>query len=113
VLSLAAVIAVGFLLLISLLITAGIAALGKFYASSVPEGLLQPLGFMASFVIIAALFALMFRYLPDAEVRWRDVWLGALHRPCCSNSVSLQLASISGSRDWNRALEPPPRSWSC
>jgi membrane protein len=48
VLSLAAVIAVGFHLLVSLLLTAGIAALGKLYASSVPEGLLQPIGFAAS-----------------------------------------------------------------
>ena len=77
VLSLAAVIAVGFLLLVSLLLTAGIAALGKLYASSVPEGLLQPIGFAASFAVVALLFALMFKYLPDAEVRWRDVWLGA------------------------------------
>jgi membrane protein len=78
VLSLAAVIAVGFLLLVSLLLTAGIAALGKLYASSVPEGLLQPLGFVASFAIVGLLFALMFKYLPDAEVSWRDVWLGAV-----------------------------------
>jgi membrane protein len=78
VLSLAAVIAVGFLLLVSLLLTAGIAALGKLYASSVPEGLLQPIGFVASFFVVALLFALMFKYLPDAEVGWRDVWLGAV-----------------------------------
>ena len=78
VLSLAAVIAVGFLLLVSLLMTAGIAALGKLYASSVPEGLLQPIGFAASFAVVALLFALMFKYLPDAEVSWRDVWLGAV-----------------------------------
>jgi membrane protein len=78
VLSLAAVIAVGFLLLVSLLMTAGLAALGKLYASSVPEGLLQPIGFVASFAVVALLFALMFKYLPDAEVSWRDVWLGAV-----------------------------------
>jgi membrane protein len=78
VLSLAAVIAVGFLLLVSLMLTAGIAALGKIYASSVPEGLLQPIGFAASFCVVALLFALMFKYLPEADVRWRDVWLGAL-----------------------------------
>jgi len=77
VLSLAAVIAVGFLLLVSLLLTAGIAALGKAYASNVPEGLLQPIGFAASFALGALLFALMFKYLPDAEVSWRDVWLGS------------------------------------
>jgi membrane protein len=67
VLSLAAVIAVGFLLLVSLLLTAGIAALRKIYASSVPEGLLQPIGFTASFSVVALLFALMFKYLPDTE----------------------------------------------
>jgi membrane protein len=78
ILSLAAVIAVGFLLLVSLMLTAGIAALGKIYASSVPEGLLQPIGFAASFCVVALLFALMFKYLPEADVRWRDVWLGAL-----------------------------------
>jgi membrane protein len=78
VLSFAAVIAVGFLLLVSLMLTTAIAALGKFYANSIPEALLQPLGFVASFAIVALLFALMFKYLPDAEVRWRDVWLGAL-----------------------------------
>jgi membrane protein len=78
ILSLAAVIAVGFLLLVSLMLTAGIAALGKLYASSVPEGLLQPIGFLASFIVVAALFALMFKYLPDAKIGWGDVWLGAV-----------------------------------
>lgn len=78
VLSLAAVVAVGFLLLVSLMLTAGIAALGKLYASAIPETLLQPVGFAASFAVVALLFALMFKYLPDAEVRWGDVWLGAL-----------------------------------
>jgi membrane protein len=78
VLSFAAVIAVGFLLLVSLLLTAGIAALGKIYASSIPEGLLQPVGSLASFVLVSVLFSLMFKYLPDTEVQWRDVGLGAL-----------------------------------
>jgi membrane protein len=77
-LSLAAVIAVGFLLLVSLLLTAAVAALGKMFAGSVPEGLLQPLGSLASFVIVAALFAMMFKWLPDTPVEWRDVWLGAV-----------------------------------
>jgi membrane protein len=33
---------------------------------------------VASFAMIALLFAMMFKWLPDAEVRWRDVWPGAL-----------------------------------
>jgi membrane protein len=77
-LSLAAVIAVGFLLLVSLLLTAAVAALGKMFASEVPEGLLQPLGSLVSFLVVAALFALMFKWLPDTHVEWRDVWLGAV-----------------------------------
>lgn len=67
VLSFAAVIAVGFLLLTSLLLTAGLAAIGKYYSSSLPEGLLQPLGFATSFLVISVLFAMMFKWLPDAQ----------------------------------------------
>jgi membrane protein len=63
------VIAVGFLLLVSLLLTAGLAALGKLYGNSIPEGFLQPIGFAVSFAVVALLFALMFKYLPDAEVK--------------------------------------------
>src|SRR5262249_55466123 len=38
---------------------------------------LQLLGSIVSFVSIAVLFAMMFKWLPDANVRWRHVWLGA------------------------------------
>ena len=77
VLSIAAVVAVGFLLLVSLLLTTGLAAIGKYYSGVFPEGILQPLGLIGSFSVIALLFAMMFKWLPDAEVNWRDVWLGA------------------------------------
>jgi membrane protein len=60
------------------MLAAGVAALGKYFASSVPEILLHPLGFAASFLVVALLFALMFKYLSDADVSWRDLWLGAL-----------------------------------
>jgi len=78
VLSFAAVIAVGFLLLVSLLLTAGLAAVGKYHSTNIPEALLQPIGFATSFLVIASLFAMMFKWLPDAKVEWRDVWLGAV-----------------------------------
>jgi membrane protein len=78
VLSFAAVIAVGFLLLTSLLVTAALAAIGKYFGAGGPEFLLQGVGFVTSFVVIGALFATMFKWLPDAEVRWGDVWLGAI-----------------------------------
>ena len=78
ILSIAAVVAVGFLLLTSLLLTAGLAAVGKYFSASTPEVLLQPIGFAGSFLVIALLFAMMFKWLPDADVRWRDVWIGAV-----------------------------------
>ena len=76
VLSIAAVIAVGFLLLISLLLSAGVAAVAERLAVT-SEGMLQSVSFLVSFVVITALFAGMFKWLPDTHVAWRDVWLGA------------------------------------
>ena len=78
ILSLAGVLSVGFLLLISMLMTAALAAFGKYFGTFVPEALLQITGFVVSFAVIALLFAMMFKWLPDAPVRWGDVWLGAL-----------------------------------
>jgi uncharacterized BrkB/YihY/UPF0761 family membrane protein len=43
-----------------------------------PEAALQIAGSVASFAVIALLFAMMFKWLPDAQVAWRDVWLGAI-----------------------------------
>jgi membrane protein len=78
VVSLAAVLALGFLLLVSLLITAVLAAAGKYASAYLSEGLLHIASILVSFLVITALFAMMFKWLPDAEVRWYDVWLGAI-----------------------------------
>jgi membrane protein len=78
VLSLAGVLAVGFLLLVSLLLTAALAAVGKYISPYLPEATLQAAGFLASFAVISLLFAMMFKWLPDTHVQWRDVWLGAI-----------------------------------
>jgi membrane protein len=40
--------------------------------------MLQIAGFLASFAVIAVLFAMMFKWLPDTPIAWRDVWLGAI-----------------------------------
>lgn len=78
VISLAGVLALAFLLLISMVATALISALGPFFASSVGEGLAHAVNFALSFGVVTVLFAMMFKYLPDTEVSWRDVWVGAL-----------------------------------
>ena len=108
-LSLAAVIAVGFLLLTSLLLTAAVAALGKMFASSVPEGLLQPLGSLASFVIVAALFAMMFKWLPDTPVEWRDVWLGAVVTAFLFEIGKFAIGFYIGKQGLSPALARRPR----
>ncbi|HZN28067.1 MAG TPA: YihY/virulence factor BrkB family protein, partial [Xanthobacteraceae bacterium] len=53
-------------------------AMGKYIAPYLPEGALQIAGSAASFATISILFAMMFKWLPDTRIEWRDVWLGAI-----------------------------------
>jgi membrane protein len=78
VVSLAAVMTLGFLLLASLMVTAGLAAFSKYAAPHVAEWLLHLFSGLVSVAVIALLFAMMFKWLPDAAVDWYDVWLGAV-----------------------------------
>ncbi len=78
VVSLAAVLALGFLLMVSLIVTAGLAAFGKYAAPHVQEWLLHIVTILASVAVISLLFAMMFKWLPYAAVDWYDVWLGAV-----------------------------------
>jgi membrane protein len=80
VLSFGMVLGVGFLLLVSLVVSAALSALGTFATGRLPAiaPLLQAAGFVVSFAVITVLFAMIFRFLPDAKVGWRDVWVGAL-----------------------------------
>jgi membrane protein len=75
------VISIAFLLLISLVITAGLAAFSEWLKGRLPDVVLilfQLLNFVISAGVISVLFALMFRILPDVKVRWRNVWVGAI-----------------------------------
>jgi membrane protein len=78
-LSFVAVLGTGFLLLVSLVLSSALAALGKWFSGllPLPEAVLELLNFAVSFLIITGLFALIFKVLPDAKVAWRDVWVGA------------------------------------
>jgi membrane protein len=80
VLSFAVVLGTGFLLLVSLVFSAGLSALTERLASdSVPGGarFWEALNEVVSFVFITLLFALIYKVLPDAKIRWRHVWAGA------------------------------------
>jgi membrane protein len=74
------VLAVGFLLLVSLVITAGLAVVGRFFGEilPMPEPLMHTINFVVSFAGISALFALIFKYVPEASIEWKDVWEGAI-----------------------------------
>jgi membrane protein len=76
--SFALVLAVGFLLVVSLAVSAWIAALGALSAHYLPanEALLHAANLILSFVVISALFAAIYKFLPDARIEWRDVALG-------------------------------------
>ena len=79
ILSFGFILVVGFLLLVSLLLTAAIAFVGKQFEAMIPgmEALIQLLNSILSLAVITLLFAMMFKILPDANIAWRDVWIGA------------------------------------
>ena len=80
-LSLGMILVVGFLLLVSLVLSAALTAAGDSLAARLPdvsETLIVAVNFVISFTIITTLFAALFKVLPDAEIDWRDVWVGAV-----------------------------------
>ena len=77
--SITMVLGVGFLLLVSLALTAILTTISTYFTGSLPGGevLWQWVNTIITFFVITGLFALMYKYLPDAEVAWQDVWIGA------------------------------------
>jgi membrane protein len=77
-LSFGMVVVIAFLLLVSLVISTALVALGKLLGGALPlpPVVLEAINFLISFVIIGFLFGLLFKELPDAEVSWHDVAIG-------------------------------------
>jgi membrane protein len=78
--SLGLVAALGFLLIVSLAVSAGLTAFGNYLDSIIPIGkLIFPiLNFVVSLALLAALFAAIYKVLPDRRLEWRDVIIGAI-----------------------------------
>jgi membrane protein len=78
-LSFSMVVVVGFLLLVSLVVSAGLTAFFRYFGQAVPWSVtvVQGVNLIVSFVTITFLFALVFKYLPDAQIAWSHVWIGA------------------------------------
>jgi len=79
ILSFGFILVVGFLLLISLLLTAAIAVMGEWFSGMVPgmEPHAHIVNLVLSLALITLLFAMIFKFLPDAKIAWHDVWIGA------------------------------------
>jgi membrane protein len=77
--SFAMVVGIGFLLLVSLVLSAWLAAFGAYlgHLLPAPAPALEALNFVISFAVITGSFALIFKLLPDVRIAWRDVWVGA------------------------------------
>jgi membrane protein len=74
------ILVVGFLLLVSLVLSAALSAMSNWATGLISESLtivFTIIDFIVSIGIITLLFASIFKFLPDAKIRWRDVWVGA------------------------------------
>ena len=77
--SFAMVVGIGFLLLVSLVMSAWLAAMGHFFGQllPMPEAVLHAVNFVISFAVITFMFALIYKVLPQARIQWTDVAIGA------------------------------------
>jgi membrane protein len=77
--SFAMVVGLGFLLMVSLIVSAGLAALGHWFSGwSGVHPWWDVVNLIVSTGVIMLLFACIYRFLPDVRLQWRDVWMGAL-----------------------------------
>ena len=78
--SFALVIGIGFLLAVSLVLSAALTGFSRYLERrlELPVDFLQIANFIVSFVVITLLFAMTYRILPDVKIDWRDVWLGSI-----------------------------------
>ena len=80
VISLGLVAAMGFLLMVSLVISTGLTAFGNYLDTVLPMGklILPALNFFVSLVLLGVLFGAIYKVLPDRSLQWKDVVIGAL-----------------------------------
>ncbi|HUQ73601.1 MAG TPA: YihY/virulence factor BrkB family protein [Burkholderiales bacterium] len=76
-LSFGMVLGIAFLLMVSLVLSAGLAALGKWWTPAGWEALMHVLDVTVSFGLMTVMFALIYRFIPRVHVAWHDVWIGA------------------------------------
>jgi membrane protein len=96
------VITLGFLLMVSLVIDAGLVVFSNYlmnFFSGFTVYLMQLINFIFSFMVVCFIFALMFKVLPDAKVKWKDVWMGAVVTAVLFNIGKFIIGIILGSTE--------------
>ncbi|MCC2681910.1 MAG: putative ribonuclease [Nitrosospira multiformis] len=79
-LSFGIILGIGFLMMVSLVFSAAVSALGKWWGGffSGLEILVTSLNFIFSFVFTTAVFAMLYKFMPKVKIQWKDVWAGAI-----------------------------------
>jgi membrane protein len=80
ILSFGLILGLGFLMIVSLVLSAALAALGKWWGSYLGnwEFVLQALNFVVSFGVVTLVFAAIYKIMPHAVIAWKNVWVGAI-----------------------------------
>jgi membrane protein len=74
------ILVIGFIMLVSLVLSAAVTSLSDWFSSNVSEALVvlfSGLDIILSLGIVTLLFAAIYKFLPDATIKWKDVWVGA------------------------------------
>src|SRR5690606_6273802 len=79
-LSFGMILGIGFLLIVSLVLSAALAALAKWWSPVFGDWALLAsiFNFLVSFIIITLAFAMIYKIMPRIDLAWRDVWIGAI-----------------------------------
>ncbi|HMJ70885.1 MAG TPA: YihY/virulence factor BrkB family protein [Cyclobacteriaceae bacterium] len=96
------ILVVGFLLLVSLVLSAALSAMSDWVGTNVSEGLTFLFGvadFIVSLGVVTLLFASMFKFLPDAKIKWKDVWVGAFLTAILFTIAKIALGLYFGKSD--------------
>jgi membrane protein len=109
--SLGLVAALGFLLMVSLVVSTALTAFGNYLDSILPFGkiIMTALNVVVSLMLISLLFAAIYKVLPDRDLDWGDVLVGAIVPRSCSPSENRLLAGTLEVVQLLRALEPRAR----
>jgi membrane protein len=76
-LSFGMILGIAFLLMVSLVLSAAVSAVGKWFGSGGWEAVAHVLEIVLSFGLMTVLFALIYKFIPRVHIAWRDVWVGA------------------------------------